>query len=277
MTEPRADATPSADATSSRRGEDGTLAKTEIIAARRRWRLQVLILFVAAAAAALVWVFQPQHEIDLADWLDARGLELNAGFSGHYLPGTVVRTHRADAEGKPQKLPRPEIELWPDRCFPGKKPREASFPLPTGGGKRSTALRLGGDTRRFLPSLGTEGAKSWQIEITRPRTLTFAKADLALRVSDSCLDRLEQIFDAGTEPASMAMILEAVVADGLKITVDWRAGVDGEGAARRTAEQMESEEVAVKAELGAENKTVLEAQGLVVVAYRVAALVPVTD
>ncbi len=253
-------------------------AKPDAAAVLRRWRRRVLILFVVAAVAALAWVFWPQPELDLAAWLAERGLELNTGFAGHYLPGTVVRTHRPDADGTPRQLARPEIELWPDQCFPGKTPKEASFPLPKGGGKRSAALSLGGEkAKRLLPSLGTQGARSWEIEFTKPRILTFARGDLARQFSDPCLDRLEQLFDAGSDPASMATILEAVVADGLRITVDWQAGVDGEGAARRSAEQLKSEEVTVKAELDAENKTVLEAEGQVVVAYRVAVLVPVSD
>lgn len=249
------------------------------VAGRRNWRLWIAAGLVVLAAAMLAWVFWPEPEVDLDAWLAERDLVLNAGFAGHYLPGTVVRTHRMGDDGVVRRQARPDVVLWPDQCFPGKTPRSTAFPLPSRFGRRQTTMQLGGArARKLLPSFEIEGAESWQIEITRPRLETFAMADLARQFSGECLDRLEQMFDSGTDPAWLGTIVEAVVADELRITVDWKAGLGAEaraGLAEKAAKKAGSGDLAVKVGGEGEGREVLEAKGPVVVAYRLAAMVPV--
>lgn len=250
-------------------------------AGRRNWRLWTAGGIVLLGVAMLAWVFWPEPEVDLDAWLAERDLVLNAGFAGHYLPGTVVRTHRMGNDGVVRKQARPDVVLWADTCFPGKTPRATDFPLPRRLGRRQTALHLGGaKARKLLPSFDIEGAESWDVEIARPRLETFALADLARQFSEECLDRLEEMFDSGTDPAWLATIVEAVVADELRITVDWQAGLGAEARAdlaAKAAKKAGSGTLAVEVGGGGEGREVLEAKGPVVVAYRLAAMVPVKE
>ena len=248
---------------------------------KERWWTRIAIFFAVAAVAGLAFVFlRPDPEVDLAAWLAERDLELNAGFSGHYLPGTVIVTHRRGDDGTPQRLSRPEIYLWPEHCFPGQAPAEAPFPMPQVTVWRATQSGIGAEQKDgVVPTLGVQGAQSWEIEIIEPRLLTFARGDLEERFAEDCLDRLEPLYDAGTDPAWTATILEAVVADGLRITVDWEAKLGAEAkasAARQAEEELEGAEIAaeitVESEVGSGGKTVLEVEGRVVVAYRALAM-----
>ena len=247
----------------------------------RNWRLWGAGAILLLGLVMLAWVFWPEPEVDLEAWLAERDLVLNAGFAGHYLPGTVVRTHRLGEDGVARKQARPDVVLWPETCFPGKTPRPTDFPLPRRLGRRQTALHLGGEqARKLLPSLGVEGAESWDVEIVHPRLKTFALADLARQFSEPCLDRLEEMFDGGTDPAWLATIVEAVVADELRITVEWQAGLGAEARAdlaKKAAKKTGSGALAVEVGGGGEGREVLEAKGPVVVAYRLASMVPVKE
>lgn len=234
---------------------------------------------VLVALVALAWVFWPAPEVDLEQWLAERDLVLNPGFAGHYRPGTVVKTHTLGADGGVRELARPEVVLWSEKCFPGKTPRAADFPLPNRLGRRETSLRLGGEkARKLLPSFEVEGAKSWALEVSQPRLETFALSELSRQFSDECLDVLEQMFDTGTDPAWLATILEAVVADELRITIDWQAGLGAEARTERAAKAAKkagSETLAVKVGAEGGGREVLEAKGPVVVAYKLKAMRPV--
>jgi hypothetical protein len=236
------------------------------------------VAVAALVAAGLVFVFRPDPAGDLLDDLRRQGYEINVGFAGHYRPGTVIRVERPGPEGVPEALPRPEVALWPDQCFPESTPRTAPLPLPRRTGHR--ALRLDAEAvHRVLPRLGIQGAKRWEMEIVRPRLATFSVlGELSEQYSDFCLDRLERALDGGHRLSWYRTITEAVVAEGLRIDVEWRAGTAGE---TRTAARRAVEESLAGAEVAAafesQERTVLEVDGDVVLAYRTAVMEAVTD
>jgi len=244
-------------------------------AIRRRWALLGLLVLIAAA---LIVVFRPDPQAELMASLRIQGFEPNVGFAAHYQPGTVIQLRKRDAGGEVRTLPRPEIVLWPDQCFPGIEPRPAPYPLPSRRGRRQTTIRLeAAQALRFLPALGIAGAKQWEIEIASPQLLTFARLELDEKFSEFCLDGLERTFDADDDPSWFRTISEAVVADGMTITIDWQADADADvkaAAERAVEESLEPAEATVEVRLQSEERTVLAVDGRIVLAYRTFTMEP---
>lgn len=241
---------------------------------RRRSWLLVAGLAVAILAVGLFFVFRPDPEKDLLDLLRERHYELNEGFVAHYRPGTVIRLFRRGANGQAEPLPRPEVAFWPEQCFPGRQPHSEAFPLPRSSGKR--ALRLSAKRlHKILPRLSIEGAKHWEVEILRPRSVAFAVlGDLSEQYSESCLDGLEKRHDAGEPFDWYRTITEAVVADGMRIAIDWQAGADAQ--VREVARKKVKESLAsVDAEFTSQEQSVLDVKGDLVLAYLTAGMDPV--
>lgn len=241
---------------------------------RRRSWLIVAGIAVAVLAVGLFFVFRPDREKDLLDLLRERHYELNEGFVAHYRPGTVIRLFRRGANGQAEALPRPEVAFWPEQCFPGRQPHSEAFPLPRSSGKRAlhlSAKRL----HEILPRLSIDGAKSWEVEILRPRSAAFAVlGDLSEQYSEACLDGLEKRHEAGEPLDWYRTITEAVVADGLRIKIDWQAGTNAEirEAARKS---VKGNLPSVDAEFTSQEQSVLDVKGDLVLAYLTAGMDPV--
>jgi hypothetical protein len=235
----------------------------------RRWPLFALL--AAGLAAAGLWLaFRPDPEADLLAELRSRGFELNGGFAAHYRPGTVIRLFRRGPGGAAEALVRPEVVFWPEQCFPGRMPRSEAFALAGSAGARSFRLDAG-QVHRLLPRFGIEGAKSWEMEVVRPRTAAFALlGDLSEQFSGECLARLEARLDAGEPLAGYRTVTEAVVADGLRLTIDWQAGTGGavrEAARRQVGSRLRGR---VETAFASEERTVLDVRDEIVLAYRTA-------
>lgn len=229
-----------------------------------KWVVTVVAL-LGAAFFSYIWWFQPMTGV--ADQMRADGLTPNVGLAAHYLPGTVIQFRRGD-----EVLTRPEILLWPDQCFPDKKPRSAPYFLPSTSGKKDSALRLdASEVASFLPSFGIEGAKTWNIVFTKPQSLAFARLELSEEFSPDCLTRLQKSWDAGDLPAWMATIGESVVASAMTLVVEWDAGVD-DGVRSRGAEEvrktLETADTKIGLVASTSEKTVFEVERQIVVAYR---------
>jgi hypothetical protein len=246
---------------------------------RRRPWLIFAGLAVAMAAAGLYFVFRPDPERNLLDLLRERHYELNEGFVAHYRPGTVIRLFRRGPNGQTEALPRPDVAFWPEQCFPGRQPRAEAFVLPRSSGKR--ALHLSAERlHKLLPGFGIQGAKHWEVEILRPRSLAFALlGDLSEQFSEECLNGLEKRHDAGEPLAWYRTITQAVVADGLRIAIDWQAGANAEvrEAARRTIKESLASVPAIDAKFTSEEQSVLDVKGDLVLAYLTDAMDPVTE
>jgi len=235
-------------------------------------------LVIAMAAIGLYFVFRPNPEQDLLDILRERHYELNEGFVAHYRPGTVIRLFRRGADGKPEALPRPDVAFWPEQCFPGRQPRAEAFLLPRSSGKR--ALHLSAERlHKILPSFAIQGAKHWEVEILHPRSLAFAVlGDLSEQFSEECLNGLEKRHDAGEPLAWYRTITQAVVADGLRIAIDWQSGANAEvrEAARQKVKESLASVPAIDAKFTSEERSVLDVKGDLVLAYLTDAMDPVT-
>jgi len=239
----------------------------------RRWGLG---LAVAALAAALVFfTLHPDPMKDLETVLREKGYEPSVGLAGPF-PGTVLQVARRATDGSLQPIQPPHVVLWPDKCFPGKAPHSAPFPLPGHLGSRKSFLHEAG-ALKFLPGLSLNSMKSWEVSLINPHLQSFAKLDLSQEFSEDCLVRLEKAFDSGELPAEYATVLEAVVVDGLSLLVEWQAGAEGEGKAAVGRVQSQGKEIKVQVSGEEKGKTRLDIQGPLVLAYRTAAMEPVRE
>lgn len=233
------------------------------VSKKRTWLAASVALIIVAAV--LFWFRQPDPVQDLKAEFQEMGLTLNVGLASHYLPGTVIQTQKNG-----ELLPRPEILLWPDACFPDQEPRPSPFFLPSRKGQSQLQINAS-EVTHFLPSLNIQGAKSWNLVLQEPQTLAFARLDISEEFSKDCLFRLERAFDGGEDITAMATIGESVVASGMTLTVEWNADANAElrSQARNQVEaNLGSGEMKVESRTGAGERSVFEVKERIVLAYR---------
>ena len=235
----------------------------------------VLLALAVAAAALLFFTLRPDPLEDLETALREKGYEPSVGLAGPP-PGTVLQVSRKGADGKLQPLQPPQVVLWAERCFPGKTPRSAPFPLPDRMGGRKTGLHEAG-ALKLLPELSLDAAKSWEVSFRNPHLQTFAKLDLSQGFSEECLVHLEKAFESGEDPAQYATVLEAVVVDGLSLLVEWQAGAEGKGNASVGRVKSRGKSVKVNVSGEEKSKTRLDLEGPLVLAYRTASMEPLGE
>lgn len=243
------------------------------------WGPIALACGIAVLALTLgLYVFGPEPFDDLESLLREQSFQPNPGLAALLQPGDVIQIAEGDGRGGKTLLSRPLIVLRKEDCFPRLQPAEAPFALPARRGRRSASLDLAASqVTRLLPrlDLSGRGTRSYSLEITNPRILSFSKSELSERFSESCLERFERAVEAGDKAEWFGTIVETVVADGLKLNVEWEAGMTAEARAKLTEAARRGlpfPRAKVKTEVDSTETTVLHAEGPVVLGYRYRAM-----
>ena len=179
-----------------------------------------------------------------------------------------------------RQLGRPVLFLRRESCFPGLSPGEVPFGLPATSGRRSLALD-GSKLGRVLPQLRLGGREvhAYSLVVENARVATFAKGELSEQFAPSCVERFARALAGGDLAAWFGTVVEAVIADGLTLSVDWQEGMTGEARAafrQRTAGALPTRG-AISTELDTSEKTVLKAAGPLVLGYRYRPMEPVPE
>lgn len=244
-----------------------------------RWLVPITILLVVLILA--LTVFLPSPGDDLEEALTRQGFTLNPGFAATFRPGDVLQIKEEDGRGGERPLDRPLLVLRREECFPGLTPKEEPFALPARLGRREGSFSLQGKRlARALPALSLEGrgAKSYSLAIENPRVATFAKTDLSERFAPACVSWFDRTLAAGDPAGWYATVIEAVVADTLDLTIEWETATKADARVRLTGaakKGLPARGGTVATQLETSEKTVLRAEGPVVVGYRVRAMEPV--
>jgi hypothetical protein len=271
--------------------------KTGAAGKGRRFRgtLWVGIVLLAVPVAYFVYDKYTIQKRGLEDFfvlLDQRGYTPNIGFSGAFRPGNVIQVMEEGSDAKDRQLAAPLVVVWGDRCFPGRTPRTLEFTLPEFQGQSSADLTLSADVlSRMMPSLKLENnaVANYSLTLENTRIQTFAKADLSSEFSAPCVAALRTAIDGGDKVEWLRVVIEAIVADALRLQVDWRDNISME-----TRETMANNvEKALSQTAAASNKdgdkpelmaavtkndtrrSTISAKGLVIVGYRARPLQPV--
>ena len=257
----------------------------------RRW-LAVGAALAALAVVGLYIVNRPAPAAggltDLFALLTQQGYRANTGFSGNFEPGNIVRIAEAGPDGLGRPLATPVVFMWASDCFPGQAPRRTEFVIPESAGSSSAALTLGaGALRRWLPAFGIaeSAASSYSLRLDDTAVQTFALGDLSGAFSDRCVRALEAAMKAGDAPAWFAIVVEAVIAEGLSMQVEWRGALDAgtrdsateyvrDTLARLTRSNEGAAANSARVEAQDTRRTVIAADGPLIVAYRARPIQP---
>lgn len=258
-------------------------------ASGRKWLAVTMIAVVAGYALYVLFFMSPDEGLEtFFRQLEENGYTANRNFSGLYFPGNVIQIMEKIApDGKPQQLHPPLVFLWHTDCFPNKAPNEKSFTPPESlKSKNMGSLQLKSSlfSELFpLLQIDSDAVAAYSLVLQNQRLLAYARADLNRRFSDKCYDDLfKAINEEGDQEDWFAVIYEAVVADSLKLEMQWkttasaksRAGVTAKAkkkladTARDIAPRSGHFDVVVALESENEKKTVIQAKGLVILGYR---------
>jgi len=247
----------------------------------QRFRKDLLILVLALAAVVLVYALflRPPEEpdaglVDVFEVLADQGFTPNVGLSDLYQPGNVIQTRRAGADGQAHALPAPLPFLWAEDCFPDLEPTESGFVVPESGGTSSASLRLGAQALvRLVPELTLDDAavSSYRLELENTRIRSITPPQISRDFSPPCVDALQQARADGSPLEWFEVIVQAVVADAFRFEMEWRS--ESSAAARsvlrnRAGKALSSGSAEVAVAANDEHRTVLRADGGVVLGYR---------
>lgn len=260
----------------------------------RARRLLAAVAALAVLSSLLIYMSRrPEPEADgLTDLfavLEAQGYVANAGFSGNYQPGNIVRTAEQAPDGGERRLAQPVVFMWGTDCFEGSKSRDSAFVIADSEGSSTASLTLGSDAlRRWLPafSIADNAASSYSLSFENTHVQTFALADLSGAFSPRCVQALSGALAAGDAADWFAIVVEAVVADGLSMHVDWQSTLNAGAraaiaeSARDALQQLTSAPQTpatsdnARIEIQDRERTVISAPGPLIVAYRVRPIQP---
>ncbi len=166
---------------------------------------------------------------DLFDDLERQGFTPNIGLAANLEPGDVIQV--ADGQGR---FARPMIFLRKDDRFPLYPTRDSPY---SGRPGERPACRL---VDPFRQGLGAQRAEfwiqrdrhqgAWSLQVEAPKIVNFSKAELSEHFSASCVAAFGRVLAAGEDEAWYEVVLETVVADSLKLTIEWSFGRHGRGA-----------------------------------------------
>ncbi len=246
-----------------------------------RLRRDLLILALVLAAVVLVYALflRPPKEpeaslVDVFEVLADQGFTPNVGLSDLYQPGNVIQTRRAGADAKAHALPTPLPFLWAEDCFPDLMPTESRFVLPKSSGTSSASLRLGAKAlARLVPDLTLADAAvaSYSLELENTRIRTITSPQISRDFSPPCVDALHQARADGSPLEWFEVIVQAVVADAFRFEMEWRSESSAEARAalsNRAGKALSSGSAEVAVAANDEHRTLLRADGGVVLGYR---------
>lgn len=174
---------------------------------------------------------------DIFDILEQQGYEANVGLSGIFEPGNILQTAQAGTDGQADALASPIVFAWGSDCFPDQAPRVAPFVLPDSQGAQANSISLGASMLSlFIPSLNfnRQSLTNYQLDLENTQVHTFAKGDLSRQFSEKCVQALARAIEDGDKIEWFAIILEAVISDGMTLELNWQSGTSVEG---RTAQR----------------------------------------
>ncbi|HXO19787.1 MAG TPA: hypothetical protein VOA87_07665 [Thermoanaerobaculia bacterium] len=245
-----------------------------------RWRRAAIFALAATAlvAAAGLYVSRPAPLVDLDALLTREGFIPNPGFAAVFRPGDIIQLAQPDGRGGAQQLGRPLLFLKRESCFPGRSPSDVPFVLPATTGQRTLALDIG-KLGRMLPQLHLVGreVRAYSLVVENPRIATFGRGELSEQFAPICVERFARTLEGGDRSAWFGTVVEAVIADALIFSVDWRADTTGEARTelRQRARAALPAHGAITTELDSTEKTVLRAVGPLVLGYRYRPMEPV--
>ncbi len=264
---------------------------------RRRllWTLGVAALFVIGYGLLRSNIAQKQPTDDLFALLQQQGYEANIGFSGTYAPGNIIQIRGRGADGSEHPLNPPLVVLWRDQCFPGRTLRKSLYVLPESTGAQTAELTLGAELLgRMMPALQLDSSigADFHMKFAGTHVLSFAKLDLSQQFSEQCVQALQADLLLGNAIEWYAVVLEAIAADSIDFTIDWRENASvavrttfKEKAAQALAAMVDQDKGAAgqvpkgSVSLAADSTktTVIKAAGQVIVGYRYRPLQPVYE
>lgn len=222
---------------------------------------------------------------DVFEPLKRQGFIINHGFSAKYQPGNIVQVKEL-AGGKEVALPAPILVRSAKVCFPGKVPEKRPYTLPRFSGSSSAKVQLGArSVAAYLPNLAMDGetVSDYSLNLGGISTVAFEKFDLSRKLSEQCTLDLRNALADGDRIDWFKVIHEAVIADSFRFECRWQSGANLE--ARKTIEKKVIREIDrmgqtnnnrrsglninAKVHFDADKKMVVEAQGTVVLAYKV--------
>ena len=229
---------------------------------------------------------------DIFELLEQQGYEANVGLSGIYEAGNVLQTAQAGSDGKAEALATPIVFAWGSDCFPDQSPRVAPFVLPDSQGAQANSISVGASMLSLLvPSLNfnRQSLANYRLDLENTQVYTFAKGDLSQQFSEKCVQSLTRAIEAGDEAGWFAVILEAVISEGMTLELDWQSGtaVEARTAQRNQAMQQLGSilsgysENLQKSGSGLEvtqdnaKKSVIKTDNPVIIGYRIRPLQPV--
>jgi hypothetical protein len=220
--------------------------------------------------------------------LRQRGFEPNPLFAGRLLPGTILQLREAGPTGASRPLTPPLVMFWGDRCFPGLAPSAAPIAIETHSGSTRAQLSLAGDLgRAVFPALvaGDAAVAEQSLVLGATELLSVAKGDISGHMAPECVDGLTMHMSHGAQQDWFGVVVESVVTRKISYEVKWSssASADAKMSVRKQAEEGLGRLAAAgagpagKGTLSSDEVelTVVNAEGTLVLAYRVRTLDPI--
>lgn len=185
-----------------------------------------------------------------------------------------------------------QFPSWGSDCFPGQSPRVAPFVLPDSQGAQANSISLGASMLSlFIPSLNfnRQSLANYRLDLENTQVHTFAKGDLSQQFSEKCVQSLARAIKAGDRIGFFAIILEAVISEGMTLELNWQSGtaVEARAAQRNQAmqqlgsilsgysEKLQGSGSGLKVTQDNAKKSVIKTNNPVIIGYRIRPLQPV--
>jgi hypothetical protein len=258
------------------------------------WLIAFAVLLILAYVLYVQFVVKNDDALaEIFEVLEDQDYEPNFGLSTIFLPGNVIQTMELGENDQVQELDSPVIVVWGSDCFPGLQPNKSPYALPESSGTSAASLGLGAKMiAEILPSLDleSEAVSSYKLTLEDPQLLTFAKGELTDNFSEKCVEALVKAEESGDKFEWFSVIWQAVAAESIIFEVNWKStsAINAQGSVKNKVrealgmiaageDQASDGEAEVTVETDTEKKTVMTAQGLVVLGYKTRSISPIYD
>ena len=254
----------------------------------------IIITLVAVLLGCAAPMTQQAALSDIFDILKQQGYKANVGLSGIYEPGNILQTAQAGTDGQAAALATPIVFAWGSDCFPNHTPRIAPFVLPDSQGAQASSISIGASILSLLiPSLNfnRQTLSDYRLDLENTQVYTYAKGDLSRQFSEKCVQALAQAVEDGDNIKWFAIILEAVIADGMTLEMNWQSGTSVEGRMAQQnqvmqqlgsivsgySDRLQSSGSGLEVLLDDAKKSVIRTNNPLIVGYRIRPLQPVYE